>query len=286
MIKDIFKKKRYETVAEMKIDDGLVVSCKSCRQIIFREELAENQLICPHCGEYFTMGARERIRMLVGEEHFQEYFQDIHGRDPMQFPDYEAKQNKAALASGEAEAIVVGTASIGSLSFVLGVMDSRFLMASMGTAVGEKVTKAFELSLEKQLPIILVICSGGARMQEGMYSLMQMAKTAQAVKKHREAGLLYLAVLTHPTMGGVSASYATMADIILAEKGAMIGFAGSRVIEQTTGEKLPKGFQQSEFLLEHGMVDEVVERTSMRKVIYALLRLHTEEPTAHAGGHE
>ncbi|MDD7266962.1 MAG: acetyl-CoA carboxylase carboxyltransferase subunit beta [Lachnospiraceae bacterium] len=286
MIKDIFKKKGYEAVGEMRIDDGMVVSCRSCRHIIFREELADNSLICPHCGEYFTMGARERIRLLVGEENFQEYFNEIYGGNPLDFPDYEMKLQKAALISKEQEAIITGTAKIGRAAFVLGVMDSRFLMASMGAAVGEKVTKAFELSVELHLPIVLVICSGGARMQEGMHSLMQMAKTAQAVTRHREAGLLYVAVLTNPTMGGVSASYASMADIILAEKGAMIGFAGARVIEQTTGEKLPKGFQQSEFLLDHGMVDEVVERSHLRKTLYALLRLHEKGAVTQVGGHE
>lgn len=198
----------------------------------------------------------------------------MQGIDPLNFPLYLEKQKKEIERSGEVEAIVTGKAKIKDIPFVLGIMNSEFMMGSMGSVVGEKVTRAIELSMKEKLPLVLICASGGARMQEGMFSLMQMAKTSAAIQKHRESGLFYLSILTNPTMGGVSASFAMLGDIILAEKGALIGFAGPRVIEQTTGEKLPEGFQKPDFLLEHGIIDGIVERKNMKRTIYSLISLH------------
>lgn len=223
------------------------------------------------------MNPRARIRLITDEGSFEEIDSNIQGYDPLKFPSYIEKQKKEMEKSKEVEAVVTGKAKIKDIPFVLGVMNGEFMMGSMGGAVGEKVTRAIELSITERLPLIMICASGGARMQEGMFSLMQMAKTSAAIQRHRESGLFYLSILTNPTMGGVSASFAMLGDIILAEKDALIGFAGPRVIEQTTGEKLPVGFQKPEFLLEHGIIDGIVERQNMKKTIYALIRLHVDK---------
>ena len=238
------------------------------------EEMRQNYYVCPKCKGYFRVKAYERIRRLADGGTFEEWDKDLTGGNPMKFEGYEEKLAATRLKSRLNEAVVTGKCRIGGCETVLGVMDSRFFMASMGEAVGEKITRAVERAAEEKLPVILFTCSGGARMQEGITSLMQMAKTSAALKRHSNAGLLYVSVLTDPTTGGVTASFAMEGDVILAEPGALIGFAGPRVIEQTIRQKLPKGFQRSEFLLEHGFADRIVERHELKEVLSDILRMH------------
>lgn len=249
------------------------VTCPNCHKAIAVSRLWANQNTCP-CGHHFRINARQRIRVIADKKSFVEMDRDLQSADPLSFSGYQKKLETARLSSNETEAVVCGTASIEGERCCLFIMEPNFMMGSMGTAVGEKITRLFEYALENRLPVVGFTVSGGARMQEGLLSLMQMAKVSGAVKRHSDAGLFYLVVLTDPTTGGVTASFAMEGDIILAEPNATIGFAGARVIEQTTRKQLPKGFQKSEFLLEHGFVDAIVPRKEQKQTIGALLRLH------------
>ena len=248
--------------------------CNACKQEIQRDMLERNYSICPYCGYYMRMHARKRILSLADKKSFREWDANMKLSNPLNDSEYEQKSVETSAKHKLNDAIITGEMNIDSLHVAIGVIDTRYMMASMGYVVGEKVTRLFEKATKKKLPVIMFCCSGGARMQEGIISLMQMEKTALAVKKHSEAGGLYISVLTNPTMGGVTASFAMLGDIIIAEKGAMIGFAGARVIEQNTGEKLPQGFQTAEFQKEHGLIDEVVERKNMKNYLSLLLRIH------------
>lgn len=247
--------------------------CPACRAYIPVSELWENQGVCT-CGHHFRPNARQRIHWLTDPGSFEERDAGLESRDRLDFPGYTKKLKNAFLASREKEAVITGTASIDGHSCALFVMEPGFMMGSMGTVVGEKLTRLFEFALEQGLPVIGYTVSGGARMQEGTLSLMQMAKVSGAVKRHSDAGGLFITVLTDPTTGGVTASFAMEGDILLAEPGAMIGFAGARVIEQTTNKKLPEGFQRAEFLLEHGFIDRIVPRTQQRDILSQLLAAH------------
>ena len=247
--------------------------CPNCRKSIPLSKLWANDLVCP-CGHHFRMNARQRINLLTDKDSFREFYTGIRSADPLGFPGYKEKLETVTTASGEEEAVLCGTASIGGQACCLFVMESYFMMGSMGSAVGEKITRLFEYALQHRMSVVGVTVSGGARMQEGLLSLMQMAKTSAAVKRHSDAGLLYLALLTDPTTGGVTASFAMEADIILAEPGATVGFAGARVIEQTTRKQLPKEFQTSEFVLEHGFIDHIAPRSGQKALISRLLGMH------------
>ena len=257
---------------------GLWRKCNKCGKPIYVEDVRNNYYICPKCGGYFRVHAYRRIEITADEGTFEEWDKEMPVSNPLNFPGYEKKLAAAREKTKLDEAIVIGKCSIGDYPAVLGVCDARFLMSSMGHNVGEKITRAIERATKEKLPVILFACSGGARMQEGMVSLMQMAKTAAALKRHHEAGQLFISVLTDPTTGGVTASFAMLGDIILAEPGALIGFAGPRVIEQTIGQKLPEGFQRSEFLLEHGFVDKIVKREEMKETLALFLKLHAKRP--------
>ena len=253
---------------------GLLRRCNSCKASVFVEEVRANSYICPKCNNYFRLPAYARIEQIADEGSFEEWDTDMEFSNPLHYKGYRERVSSLRDKTGLREAIVTGKAQIGGFPTVIGVMDGRFLMASMGEIVGEKIARAFERAEEEKLPVILFACSGGARMQEGIVSLMQMAKTSAAVKRHGDKGLLYISVLTDPTTGGVTASFAMLGDIILAEPGALIGFAGPRVIEQTIRQKLPKGFQRAEFLLEHGFLDAIVPREQMKEKLTKLLSLH------------
>lgn len=262
------------TAAPVQRDEGEPEkNCPNCHKDIPLSRLWANNLVCP-CGHHFRMKARQRIKMIADKDSFHELYASIKPGNPLDFPGYTDKVETVRTASGEEEAVICGTAKIGRQSCCLFVMEPYFMMGSMGSAVGEKITALFEYATEHRLPVIGFTVSGGARMQEGLLSLMQMAKTSAAVKRHSDAGLLYLAVLTDPTTGGVTASFAMEADIILAEPGATVGFAGARVIEQTTRKALPKEFQKSEFVLEHGFIDSIVARSYQKKLLAELLKLH------------
>lgn len=256
-------------------NEATLVKCKKCGQETDDAVLRKNGRVCPCCGNYFRLSARERIALIVDRGTFREHDASLKSENIIDFPEYNEKLEKAMETTGEKDAVITGHAKIGGVPTTLFVMDSNFMMASMGTVVGEKITRIFEYATENRLPVVGFICSGGARMQEGVLSLMQMAKVSAAVRWHNDAGLFYLPVLTDPTTGGVTASYAMEGDIIAAEPGALIGFAGQRVIEQTTGEKLPKGFQSAEFQLEHGFVDLLIARDESKKVIGRLLTANT-----------
>lgn len=261
--------------ADKVIRDNEILYCPVCDSGYRRIEYRENQYVCPHCGRHGRLTVSARIQFLLDPDSFREISRGIVGNNPLCFPGYKEKLEEAQRKSHLKEAVVTGTGKIGGIKIVIGVMDCRFMMASMGTAVGEKITQAFEFALRRRRPIVIITASGGARMQEGILSLFQMSKTAVAVARHSEAGLLYVSILTDPTTGGVTASFASLADIILAEPGAHIGFAGSRVIKQTIGEMLPDGFQRAEFQREHGFVDAVVARPELRNTLIRLLRMHS-----------
>ena len=248
-------------------------NCPNCHKDIPLSRLWANNLVCP-CGYHFRMKARQRIQMIADKGSFHEMYSGMKAENPLNFPGYKDKVETVRTASGEEEAVVCGTATIGKQKCCLFVMESYFMMGSMGSAVGEKITSLFEYAIQHRLPVIGFTVSGGARMQEGLLSLMQMAKTSAAVKRHSDAGLLYIAVLTDPTTGGVTASFAMEADIILAEPGATVGFAGARVVEQTTKKALPEGFQKSEFVLEHGFIDNIIPRSNQKKYLTELLKMH------------
>lgn len=250
------------------------IRCPACGRELNKKETEKNKYVCYECGSYFRVRTKNRIRMVADKGTFTPWFEDIESQNPLNFPEYEEKTAAAKEKTGLHEAVTIGRCQVYGEDAVLGVCDARFLMSSMGHVVGEKIALAVERATELKLPVILFCCSGGARMQEGIVSLMQMAKTSAALKRHSDAGLLYVPVLTDPTTGGVTASFAMLGDIILAEPGALIGFAGPRVIEQTIGQKLPEGFQRAEFQLEHGFVDAIVERKDLKKKLYRILQMH------------
>ncbi len=267
---------RNQEKKEPSAPEGLWLKCPKCGEVVYRDDVKAHGYVCPKCEGYFRIGTRTRIRMVADTGTFQEWFTDLETENPLEYPGYEERiadlQEKTKLH----EAVTVGKCMVNGLETVLGVCDARFLMGSMGYVVGEKITRAFERATEEKLPVVLFTSSGGARMQEGIVSLMQMAKTSAAIRKHNEAGLFYLPVLTDPTTGGVTASFAMLGDVILAEPGALIGFAGPRVIAQTIGQKLPEGFQRAEFLVEKGIIDGVVERQELKETVWKLLNIHQD----------
>lgn len=257
------------------VPEGLWVKCEGCREIIYSKELERNLRICPKCGYHFRISAAERIRLLLDEENPSELFAAVSPADPLKFRDtkaYKERLKQYQSSTGAREAVVVVEGRIEQLPVILAVMEYRFMGGSMGSVVGEKITRAVEEALQRGCALVIVAASGGARMQEGALSLMQMAKISGALARLRQAKLPYLSLLTDPTTGGVTASFAMLGDLNIAEPGALIGFAGPRVIEQTIGESLPEGFQRSEFLLEHGFLDLVVERTEMKRTVATCLR--------------
>lgn len=256
------------------VPEGLLRKCNKCGAAIITEDVKKGYYICPKCGGYFRVHAYRRIQMVIDEGTFEEWDHELVGGNPVDYKGYPEKVQALQEKTGLREAVVTGKGKIGGRDTVIAVCDGRFLMASMGWAIGEKITRAVERATEEKLPVIIFACSGGARMQEGITSLMQMAKTSAALERHSKAGLLYVSVLTEPTTGGVTASFAMLGDIILAEPGALIGFAGPRVIEQTIRQKLPKGFQRSEFLVEHGFVDDIVRRENLKETLGKILELH------------
>ncbi|MGY4689235.1 acetyl-CoA carboxylase, carboxyltransferase subunit beta [Salibacterium sp. K-3] len=279
-LKDFFNKKRkYATIPSEREqaapgNSNVMTKCPQCRSIIYTKELKKHHMVCFSCGRHLAMNAHDRIHFLLDEETFTEYDEHITSADPLDFPEYQEKVEKDRKKTGLNEAIVTGEGYMGGCPVVLGVMDSRFRMGSMGSAAGEKITRAIEHALEKRRPFIMFSASGGARMQEGVLSLMQMAKTSAALKRMDEAGLLYISVMTDPTTGGVSASFASLGDYNFAEPKAMIGFAGRRVIEETIREELPEDFQTAEFLLQHGHLDRVIPRERLKQELVTLLDLH------------
>ena len=257
------------------VPEGIMTKCPNCKKIIYTKLLLKNFKQCDECGYNFKISANERFSMLLDDGDWLEYDKQLTTKDPLNFPGYADKLVKTQSQTGLVDGLVTGKGRIEGSAVMLGVMDAAFFMGSMGTAIGEKLTRLFERATEERLPVIVFTASGGARMQEGIFSLMQMAKVSGAVAKHSEAGLLYITVLTDPTTGGVTASFAMLGDIILAEPGALIGFAGPRVIEQTIGQKLPEGFQRAEFLLEHGFVDKIVPREQLKHTLGTLLKMHS-----------
>ena len=250
------------------------VTCKICKKELDKQRVIKNKYVCYECGYYFRVRTKNRIRMVADAGTFETWDNDLKTENPLNFPEYEEKVAATQEKTGLNEGVTMGSCTINGEKTVLGVIDARFMMGSMGHVVGERITRAMEKATEQKLPVILFCCSGGARMQEGIISLMQMAKTSAAVKRHSDAGLLYIPVLTDPTTGGVTASFAMLGDIILAEPGALIGFSGPRVIEQTIGQKLPEGFQRAEFQLEHGFVDAIVERKNLKITLNRILKMH------------
>lgn len=259
------------------VPEGLAVKCNKCGKILYNKYLKENHMVCGECGSYFRLSVEERIKLLADEGTFVPMFEEISTKNPIDFPDYEEKLTTQREKSGYKDAVTVGKCAINGMETYLCIMNADFMMASMGTVVGEKITRIFEKATTERLPVIIYTASGGARMQEGIFSLMQMAKVSAAVARHSAAGQLYVTVLTHPTTGGVTASFAMEGDVILAEPGALVGFAGPRVIEQTIRQKLPEGFQTSEFLLEKGFVDAIAERKDQKQMLTDILRAHKSE---------
>lgn len=290
LMKNMFKKPNYITIYENDertgeqggdemtvvpaIPKGIWSKCRHCGETLYADDLAENKYVCYKCGKYMRIPADKRIELIADKYTFREWDKEIKNSNPLKFEGYQEKLEKLQKSTGLEEAVITGCAKIHGEKAVIAVCDARFMMGSMGYAVGEKLTRAIERATADKLPVIIFTCSGGARMQEGMVSLMQMAKTSQAIKRHSDAGLLYISILTDPTTGGVTASFAMLGDIILGEPGALVGFAGPRVIEQTIGQKLPEGFQTSEFLVRHGIIDGIIERDSMKETLFRLIRMH------------
>lgn len=294
MFNGLFKKTKYITVSQTPVEkdvqktgtskeaeeqkpnipSGMWVKCGCCGKAIYKKDLERHIQVCQYCGKHFRMSALERINLILDEGTFIEFDKAMASKNPLDFPGYDKKLSKLMEETGLKEAVVTGRAKIKGEELIIGIMDSRFMMGSMGSVVGEKLTRAIEKATSERLPVVIITASGGARMQEGMFSLMQMAKVSAALSRHNEEGLLYIPVLTDPTTGGVTASFAMLGDIILAEPGALIGFAGKRVIEQTIKQSLPEGFQTAEFLLEHGFIDAVVPREKLKETLSKLLSLH------------
>ena len=277
MIVDKIKKRQIPTNnknSRIDIPVGKWVKCENCKEILYKETVRSNLNICPNCGHYFRMHINKRLELMIDKDTYKKFNLNIETTNPLNLEDYPKKLKALREKTGIQEAVACGTGKIKGEDVVICIMDSGFLMGSMGVVVGEKITYAIEQAVEQKLPLIIFSVSGGARMQEGIISLMQMAKTTAALTKLDEAGLLYISVLTDPTYGGVTASFASLGDIVLAEPHAMIGFAGQRVIKQTIGEELPEGFQTAEFLLEHGFIDKIVERKDLKDTIYDLIILH------------
>lgn len=281
--KSVFKKPELPlegiSLQEAQNEIEQMIHCPVCDTAHKEEQLAANIYVCDACGHHMRMNARKRIFMTVDENSFEEHDENLRTKDPLEFPAYQEKLQRAEEISKETEAVITGIAKIDGLPCAVFVMESGFMMGSMGTVVGEKITRLFEYATEHKLPVIGFTVSGGARMQEGILSLMQMAKVSGAVARHSAAGLLYIVVLTDPTTGGVTASFAMEGDIILAEPGALIGFAGPRVIEQTIRQTLPEGFQRAEMLKEKGFIDKIVHRKDMMPTLSFLLTIHSEENT-------
>ena len=279
-----FKKLNYITIPrkENDIPEGMWIKCDACGEMLYKEDVIHNHLVCYKCGKYFRLYTKRRLHLVADKHTFEPWDEGLEGKDPLQYPGYPEKIAALKERLKIDEAVTTGRCKIHGEDTVIAICDSRFLMGSMGHVVGEKITRAVERATELKLPIIIFTCSGGARMQEGMISLMQMAKTSAALKRHSDAGLLYITVLTDPTTGGVTASFAMLGDIILAEPGALVGFAGPRVIEQTIGQKLPEGFQRAEFLVEHGLIDGIIRREDMKDTLAKLLHMH-KMPTREEG---
>ncbi|WP_343346414.1 acetyl-CoA carboxylase, carboxyltransferase subunit beta [Terrisporobacter petrolearius] len=283
MLKNLFRKREYVTVSTRNLEDsshipnipnGKWTNCPKCKNILYKEDLDRNYKVCIGCGHHFSISAKNRINQIFDKNTFVELFKEIETKNPLSFEGYEDKLELNQAKSGLKEAVITGTGEINSLKVATAIMDSNFMMGSMGCAVGEKITCIVEYATKNRLPLIIFTASGGARMQEGIFSLMQMAKTSLAISKHNEAGLLYISVITHPTTGGVTASFAMEGDIIISEPNAVIGFAGRRVIENTINEKLPEDFQSAEFALEKGFIDSIVKRRDLRNYLYKVLKLH------------
>lgn len=278
-IKSLFsKKKKYAAIptdkAKQDIPEGLVEKCKGCSKIFYEKEWTNNLNVCPECGHHHQISAYQRIGSLIDQDLFEEWDRELQSNNPLDFPDYDDKLKIDQEKTGMKDAVVTGKGKINGLETAIVVMDARFRMASMGAVVGEKIARAIERAREQELPIVIFTASGGARMQEGMISLMQMAKTSIAVQRFNQAGGCMIVVMTHPTTGGVSASFASIGDYHFAEPGALIGFAGRRIIEQTIRVKLPEDFQTAEFQLKHGQIDKVVARTEMKQLLTLVLDLH------------
>ncbi|MBN2899055.1 MAG: acetyl-CoA carboxylase carboxyltransferase subunit beta [Clostridia bacterium] len=282
MIGKLFKKTTYVTLnkdnsvasRQPNVPEGMYVKCSNCQKPLYQKDLAANNHTCPVCGYHIRISARERIEDIVDQDTFEELYVDYQSTNPLSFEGYEEKVADQMAKTGEIEGVVTGVGLIHGCKAAIGVMNPMYMMGSMGSVIGEKLTLLTEHATKAGLPLIIFTASGGARMQEGVFSLMQMAKTSMALERHREAGELYISVLTDPTTGGVTASFAMLGDIILSEPNALIGFAGPRVIEQTIRQKLPEGFQRAEFLLEHGFIDKIVKRTELKKTLGMIIKLH------------
>jgi len=270
--KDFRKKK--DKVGKVNIPEGLFIKCGKCSELIFNDDIQKNNKVCPKCNYHFNLNARERINLICDNNSFLEFFTDLKPVNPLDFPDYEDKLEINRKETGETDAFVCGEARISHHKVAFGVLDSHFFMGSMGCVVGEKITRLIEYATENNLPVIIFSASGGARMQEGIFALMQMVKTSSALKRHSNAKLLYISVMTNPTTGGVAASFASLGDINIAERGALIGFAGPRVIKQTINQSLPEGFQSADFQLKKGFVDLILDRNELKPTISKLLSLH------------
>lgn len=288
MLKDLFKKNKYITVSTTSFNEekeeqkpsiptGLWIKCDVCGQILYKNDLAENMKVCPQCNHHFRLGARERLEQIIDFDTFIEFDKNMKSKNPLDFSGYEKKIAQNMTSSELNEAVITGMGKINGENTIICIMDSNFMMGSMGSVVGEKITRAIERAIEERLPVIIFTTSGGARMQEGIVSLMQMAKTSGALAKLDKEGLLYITVLTDPTTGGVTASFAMLGDIIISEPGALIGFAGRRVIEQTIKQQLPSEFQKAEFLMEKGFLDAIVPRKQLKDTLGTILSLHKEK---------
>ena len=272
--KEVTVQETTEAPKTEKAEEKNLIKCPKCGKMVDKDQVVKKKYVCYECGAYFRVKTKNRIRMVADYKTFEPWFEDMEVSNPLNYEGYEDKLAAAREKTGLNEAVTVGRCKVFGEDIVLGVCDSRFMMASMGHVVGEKITRAIERATELRLPVFMFCCSGGARMQEGIVSLMQMAKTSAAIKKHGDAGLLYCSILTDPTTGGVTASFAMLGDVIMAEPGALIGFAGPRVIKQTIGQELPEGFQTAEFLVEHGFVDGIVKRENLKKTIHFLIKSH------------
>ncbi|MEG9297119.1 acetyl-CoA carboxylase, carboxyltransferase subunit beta [Mangrovibacillus sp. Mu-81] len=284
MLKELFnksnkpKKKKYATIpseaAKQDVPEGIMTKCPDCKKIMYTKELQKNLKVCVHCGYHHGMSSTERVDSFIDDGTFEEINGDLVSVNPLGFPDYLEKVEKDRKKTGMNEAVLTGAGKVNGVDAVVAIMDSRFRMGSMGSVVGEKITRAIEEADKRHVPFIIFTASGGARMQEGVLSLMQMAKTSVALKRFSENGGLFISIMTHPTTGGVSASFASVGDYNFAEPGALIGFAGRRIIEQTIREDLPEDFQTAEFLLKHGQLDEVISRSQLKEKIGLILDIH------------